>query len=160
MRGRVQTTSLAELSPLQLEATCSLPASPVEVFALISDHAALPTWVSGLRRVDVDDAHAESAGGVGTRRTLIPLLGMRGTEIVTHYEPPLRLVYSATDATLRGLLTAHSSELVCEADGHGTRLTWRIRGRLSRSRWKAAFAMLMFRWSVRSSMRNLRRRFR
>ncbi len=74
-----------ELPPIQFETKRYLPAPPAVVFALISDHAALPTWVPGLRRVDVDGSRATHPGGVGTRRTLYPSVGVPGTEVVVAF---------------------------------------------------------------------------
>lgn len=148
-----------ELPPIQFQTKRYLSAPPAVVFALISNHAALPTWVPGLRRVDVDDSRAARPGGVGTRRTLYPHVGVPGTEVVVAFEPPFRLSYSATDESLRGFLTAHLSELHCAAYGDGTELSWTIRGRLARSWWKRLFARLLFARAIRVGAKNLERRF-
>ena len=130
--------------PVLAEATCELGAEPSEVFALIGDHASLPQWIPGLRRVDVDESRALSPRGVGTRRTLRMLLAPPGVEVITAFEPPVRLVYSATDESLRGLCTRHSAELSCAACGTGTRLRWTVRAQPSPSWWRRIVAHFMF----------------
>jgi|CZKU01.1.fsa_nt_gi hypothetical protein len=146
--------------PLLVEATCELEAEPSEVFALIGDHASLPRWIPGLRRVEVDESRALSPRGVGTRRTLRMLLGSPGVEVITAFEPPARLAYSATDESLRGLCTGHIAELSCAACGTGTRLRWTVRAQPSHSWWKRIVARLMFNLACRAGLRNLRRQFR
>lgn len=148
-----------ELAPIQFKTTRYLSAPPAVVFELISDHAALPTWIPGLRRVDVDGSRATAPRGVGTRRTLYPRVGGPGTEVVVAFEPPFRLSYSATDESLRGFLTAHVSELHCAAYGDGTELSWIVRGRLARSWWKRLLARLLFARAIRTGVKNLERRF-
>jgi len=128
----VSTTG--ELAPVQFKTTRYLPAPPAVVFELISDHAALPTW-------------------------LYPRIGVPGTEVVVGVEPPFRLSYSATDESLRGFLTAHRSELHCAAYGDGTELSWTIRGRLAPSWWKRWIARLVFARAIRTGVKNLERRF-
>ena len=85
----------------------ALDAPPDEVFAFITDHAKLPSWAPGVHRVAVDASRAEVAGGPGTVRTLIPRFGASGVETVVASEAPARFVYSASDASLRGLCTHH-----------------------------------------------------
>lgn len=150
---------IGELAPIQFRARRYLSAPPAVVFELISDHAALPTWVPGLRRVDVDGSRATAPRGIGTRRILYPRVGVPGTEVVVAFEPPFRLSYSATDESLRGFLTAHLSELQCAAYGEGTELSWTIRGRLARSWWKRLLARLLFARAIHAGVKNLERRF-
>lgn len=135
-----------------------LGAPPHVVFAFISDHAALPSWIPGLKRVDVD-ARAAGRAGVGIRRTLHMFAGAAGTEIVTELEPARRLVYSATDDSLRGLLTDHRAELRCDERQGWTRFSWLITGRPAVSWWKRFVAHVIFSAAIYLGLRNLRRRF-
>ncbi|MEY2930654.1 MAG: Polyketide cyclase / dehydrase and lipid transport [Pseudomonadota bacterium] len=154
-----ETRSTEKEGLFQLEASCELGAAPEVVFALLSDHASLPSWVPGLRRVEVDCSNAVSPGGVGTRRTLHALAGPPGTEIITDLVAPQRLAYSATDSSLRGLLTQHRAELCCEPSEGGTRLRWSVSGVPSQTWWKRVGARLIFGGAQRAGLRNLRRRF-
>jgi uncharacterized protein YndB with AHSA1/START domain len=145
---------------VQFDAICELGAPPSVVFAFIANHAELPRWIPGLRRVDVDESQARSRGGVGTRRTLHALAGPPGVEIVTALEPPHRLVYSATDESLRGLCTDHSAELSCIASARGTVLRWTVRAKPPSSWWRRILARLVFNLACRAGLRNLRKEFR
>ncbi|HTQ02767.1 MAG TPA: SRPBCC family protein [Polyangiaceae bacterium] len=147
-----------ELPPVQFETRRYLSAPPAVVFALISDNATLPTPEPGPGRVQADEARSTLPRGAGTRRTLDPLMGIAGTEGVVAFEPPFGLSYSATDESLRGLLTAHVSELQCAAYGEGTELSWTVRGRLARSWWKRLLARLLFARALRSGVKDLERR--
>jgi hypothetical protein len=146
--------------PLLFDAACDLGAPPAVVFAFIADHAALPRWIPGLRRVDVDETRACSPGGVGTVRKLHALAGPPGVEIVTAFEPPACLAYSATDESLRGLCTRHTAELSCRAIASGTRLRWTVRADPSPSWWKRVAARLIFNLACQAGLRNLRTHFR
>jgi len=137
----------------------ALPASPEQVFALISDHARLPEWAPFLRRVEVDVSGAAVAGGAGTLRTLHPKLGPPGRELILALEAPRRLCYSATDESLRGLGRAHKAELTIEPSGGGTRLRWVVEMIPPRGWARRLFARWMFRWAARRSIRNLQRHF-
>ena len=149
----------AELAPIQFEAAADLDAAPEVAFALISDHRRLPSWIPGLRRVEVDESQALSPGGVGTRRTLYPVVGPFGVEVVVEFEPPRRMAYSASDASLRGLLTRHRAELWCEPSAAGTRVRWVVRGVPARTWWKRMLAWLFVRHAQRAGLANLRRHF-
>lgn len=101
----------AGAEPLQFEAMTERDAPPGVVFTFVSEHRRLPSWIPGLRRLEVDESQALSPGGIGTRRTLHPVAGASGVEVVLAFEPPRRMVYSASDESLRGLLTEHRAEL-------------------------------------------------
>ena len=137
----------------------ALDAPPDEVFAFITDHAKLPSWAPGVHRVAVDASRAEVAGGPGTVRTLIPRFGASGVETVVASEAPARFVYSASDASLRGLCTHHRTTLSLAPSGAGSRteLRWVVEATPSPSWWRAWVARWMFAWAARASCRNLRR---
>ena len=141
--------------------TVLLDAPPGEVFAFITDHAKLPTWAPGVHRVGVDASQAVVAGGPGTVRTLYPRFGAEGVEAVVASEAPARFVYSASDASLRGLCTHHRTTLSLAPSGAGSRteLRWVVEAAPSPSWWRAWVARWMFGWAARASCRNLRRIF-
>jgi uncharacterized protein YndB with AHSA1/START domain len=155
-RAFAMGTSIAPLTTMPtpptrlLDAVIHLRAPASEVFALIGDHRALPRWVPGVRRVVVDDSRAESPGGVGARRTLHMVLGPAGEEVVTTFVPPVRLRYSATDESLRGLCRSHTAELSCVPTERGTRLRWIVDVELPVSLWRRAVARALF-WLVCSA---------
>lgn len=143
------------------EVRVALDAPPDEVFAFITDHAKLPSWAPGVSRVIIDASQAEIAGGPGTMRTLYPRLGASGVETVLASDAPARFVYSASDASLRGLCTRHRTTLLLAPldAGERTELRWFVEAALSPSWWRARVARWMFAWAARVSCGNLRRIF-
>lgn len=139
----------------------TLDAPPDEVFAFITDHAKLPSRAPGVHRVSIDASRAEIAGGPGTMRTLFPRFGASGVETVVASEAPARFVYSASDASLRGLCTDHRSTLSLAPLNAGSRteLRWLVEAAPAPSWWRAWVARWMFAWAARVSCRNLRRVF-
>ena len=139
----------------------ALDAPPDEVFAFITDHAQLPSWAPGVHRVAVDGSRPEVAGGPGTERTLYPRFGAEGVETVVASEAPARFVYSASDASLRGLCTHHRTTLSLAPSSAGSRteLRWVVEAAPSPSWWRAWVARWMFGWAARASCRNLGRIF-
>jgi uncharacterized protein YndB with AHSA1/START domain len=143
-------------STLQLEYTVELGAPPDAVFALLTDHKALPTWVPLLRRVEVD---GQAAGGVDTVRILHPWLGPAGEERIVEHDPPLAMSYSATDHALRGLYTQHLARITCTPSACGTTLRWTVKAHPAARAWRRVAARILFGWALRRSLRNLRARF-
>jgi hypothetical protein len=142
-----------------IDGTRELNAQPSAIFAVISNHRALPRWIPGLRRVDLDESPSVSPHGIGTRRTLRMFLGPAGVEVITAFEPPSLLSYSATDESLRGLCTNHTAELSCTASARGTLLRWRVQATLPRSWWRRLLTALVFRTVCRAGLRNLSHMF-
>lgn len=132
-----------------------VPGIQPDVFALLGNHALLPTWAPGLKQVEVDDTNATSPGGVGAVRTLYPKIGPPGRETIVAFEPDHRLAYSASDASLRGLCTGHLTEISLESAAGGTRLRWVTRVVLARSWWRRVLAYTMFRWAAHASCKKL-----
>jgi hypothetical protein len=148
-----------DAAPIQFHAQIEIHAPPEVVFAILSDHRGLLTWIPGLRRVDVDESGAQSPGGIGARRTHVPIAGPSGVEVIVGFELPRKMAYCASDESLRGLLTRHRSELWCESSPVGTLLRWSVRGEPSRTWWKRILARVVFRRAQRVGLANLRRRF-
>jgi uncharacterized protein YndB with AHSA1/START domain len=155
----MNSSLVADASPIQFDRSCELDVAPEKLFALLRDYEALPQWVPGLSRVEVDRSWAQSPDGVGTRRTLHPKLGVAGVETITAFEPPRLLAYSASDESLRGLYTAHSSELLCIPTERGTCLRWTIRAQPSAIWWKRVATRVMFGMAQQASLHRLHERF-
>jgi hypothetical protein len=151
--------NLSNDAPIQFDCSCDLGVTEDVLFALLRDYRALPRWVPGLRRVEVDASRAASPDGVGTRRILYPRLGAAGVETITAFEPPRRLAYSASDESLRGLYTGHSSELYCTPSEQGTHVRWVIRGWPSERWWKRFLARWLFGMALEASLHRLRQLF-
>ena len=109
----------ATTAPLQLTKTVHLEATPATVFALISDHEAMPVWLPGLHRVSVERS---PAGGVARTCTLEN--GASVKESIVGYRQNSLLAYSAAPGNPFGLGDHLGVAQVEAADG-GTLLTWR-----------------------------------
>jgi uncharacterized protein YndB with AHSA1/START domain len=153
-RGRELTQA-----PVLLARTAHLGAEPAEVFAFIADFERLPTWMPLMQRCQVDNQNARSPGGVGAVRVIYPPVGAPARETVVALEPPHLLAYSASDASLRGMLRDHLGVITCAPhDAGGTYLSWVSFGRPGRlpQRWLAEG---VFKFMVDRSIEQLRARF-
>lgn len=55
-------------APVRIDRTVHLTASPAKVFTFVTDHAGMPAWVPGVRRVTVERFDDTEAGVVRTIR--------------------------------------------------------------------------------------------
>lgn len=135
-------------------------APPLDVFALVSNHARLPEWVPGVLRVEVDNSRAQVPGGAGAVRTLIPRIGRRGHERIIRVDrAALRIDYSATDESLVGLCSDHRASIACSAEGTGTLVSFSVQAAPGRDRLRSWLGRWMFRAAVAISLRRLARYF-
>ncbi len=146
-------------APVLYQREVRLGAPPATVFALLADFPRLPEWMPMMVRVEVDNARAESPGGVGAVRVIHSGVGRPTLETVTAFERPRLLSYGASDASLRGMFVDHQGTITCEADGRGTLLRWETRARPGRSRLMHLVGERLLPWIIRRSMQNLARRF-
>ncbi len=147
-------------APLQMEFSVELKAPQEQVFAFISDFSRLPEWMPTLSRVDVDNTHAQTPGGVGAVRQIRSPGGKRTYETVKRFEPPSVLAYSASDASLMGMYTNHLGVLTCEPVGNGhTRFRWLVYATPARSAFMRVVGKQMFSWILGRSVKNLQKRF-
>ena len=107
-------------APLRLTKTVHLNAAPATVFALVSDHEAMPTWLPGLHQVSVERS---PAGGVA--RTCSLENGASVKESIVGYQQNSLLAYSAAPGNPFGLGDHLGIAQVEPADGGRTLLTWR-----------------------------------
>ncbi len=98
-------------------------ASPEKVWEIVADHAGMPKWFPGVRRVTLPDAPKT---GKGTRRNVEPGGPVVLKEIITDFEPGKLLGYS-----VRGgipLLKAHQGYIrLSPAGSGGTRIDYETR---------------------------------
>lgn len=112
-------------APLVLARAARLGADPTHIFAFITDFERLPEWMPLMKRVRVDNSRAETPSGVGAVRIIDSGLGKPTEETVVALEAPTLLAYSASDASLRGMLTSHLGVILCEPHpAGGTWLSW------------------------------------
>ena len=121
-----QTTHALTTSPIQLDLTARVNASPETVFDFAADHNRLPEWAPGVKSVEVDNSDAEQPGEVGAVRYLSGAFGKPDKEVVRAFDRPRLLSISNSDESLHGMFTDHIGIIVFESEGDGTRLRLRI----------------------------------
>ncbi len=144
-------------APLLVDRSAVVAAPRERVWEFITDFEQLPRWLPGLARCEVDDREAEVPGQVGAVRVIVPILGGPTTyERVTAFEPPERLVYSATDASLLGMATDHRSVLTLQPRAGETEVRWAIYARLAQG-LRGAAGRQVFRFVASRGLSNLTR---
>ena len=109
-------------APLQHTLTLELEATPEEVWALISDHEALPTFFPLINKVTVDNSSAASPGGVGAVRSC-SLGEMQLTESIRVFEPGRAFGYSVVKGGMPGV-TNHLGLIRLSPKGTTTVVRW------------------------------------
>src|SRR5918996_1066939 len=123
----------------EVTASAMIPAPPDQVFALISDTARYPEWVTGTDAVTRTDGPAVEGS---TYDEVNPILGPWKAKThwrVVEHEPPRRTRHETGDIPLSSRF-----EVVMEVDpeGDGSRVTVRLRGEPSIGPLGAGFAEL------------------
>jgi carbon monoxide dehydrogenase subunit G len=112
-------------APLRAEQTFSLNAPPEKVWALVSDYEKLPTYLSFVDKVTVDNSSAATANGVGAVRTC-SIGDSTLFEDVRLWEPNRALAYSLRDGNPTGL-TGHLGLVVMAPNKTGgTTVRWQF----------------------------------
>jgi carbon monoxide dehydrogenase subunit G len=110
-------------APLRAERTHSLNASPEKVWGLISDHEKLPTYISFVQKVTVDNSNASAANGVGAVRTCnigeIALI-----EEIRLWEPNRALAYAVRDGNPMGMTGHLGVATLAPNETGGTTVRW------------------------------------
>lgn len=146
-------------APLQLSYAVRLGVSPDELFAFITDFPRLPEWMPLIKRVRVDDTRSDKPGQIGAVRVIEAPVGPPTLEVVKAFEPGKLLAYSATDASLMGMVRDHLGVLTTEPhpDG-GAWFTWLSFGNTGSFPMRL-FGGPVFRFVLGRSIDNLERRF-
>lgn len=106
---------------MQIEISEHVPASPAAVFARYTDHERWVDW-AGVKEVVLRQQGHPAPNGLGAIR-VIRQAGMAIEEEITAFDPPKRMAYRlVAGAPVRD----HSGEVRFEADGAGTRVTWKV----------------------------------
>ncbi len=106
-----------------VEVTRHFPAPPARVFEVYTDHAGWSQW-AGFRRSWLEREGAPDRNGSGAIRGFASG-GIEAFEEVLEFEPPKRMTYRVVRGGLP--MRDHLGEVLFEADGDGTLLTWRCR---------------------------------
>ncbi len=109
-------------APLRYSTQVHLDAKPDAVWALVSDHEALPTYFAPVKTVTVDNSKATRENGVGAVRSC-NLMGQDLREDIRLFEPGRALGYSVVHGGVPGV-TDHFGLVSLRPDGDGTLLTW------------------------------------
>ena len=109
-------------APKQVEIVVKLRATPEAVWALLSDHEALPSFIPAIQKVTVDHSKARTRNGVGTTREC-SLMGMELTESIRVFEPNRALGYSVVKGGMPGVRN-HLGLIRLAADGDHTIVRW------------------------------------
>ncbi|MEZ4265933.1 MAG: SRPBCC family protein [Myxococcota bacterium] len=118
------------VAPLVAEHRFELAERVDTVYAFVTHHESLPTWLLPVRSVRVDRSAADEHG-VGAVRVVNPGTRAEARETVRWASPPDGFAYSADDASLHGLMTDHTSIFRFEPAGDArTLVTWAIHGHL------------------------------
>lgn len=122
--GKLNIDEVAQ-TPLRLIKTARLLASPAEVFAVVSDHVGTGAWFPVVEKVQVDNTHAEVAGGQGATRYCTLSNGAVLTEKIVGFDPPHLFGYAVADGNTFGV-QGHLALINLETDAKShTLLTWR-----------------------------------
>ena len=89
-------------APLRAERTVTLNAPPEKVWALISDHEKLPTYLPMIAKVTIDNSHASTANGVGAVRTC-SIGDMALEEEIRVWKPNRALAYGVREGNPMGM---------------------------------------------------------
>jgi uncharacterized protein YndB with AHSA1/START domain len=106
-------------APLRAEKVVTLNAPPEKVWALLSDHEKLPTYVPMISKVTVDNSHASTADGVGAVRTC-SIGDMAIEEEIRLFEPNRVLAYGLRDGNPMGMSGHLGVMLLASNDTGGT----------------------------------------
>jgi carbon monoxide dehydrogenase subunit G len=101
-----------------------VPASPAQVWAVLSDHEGMTGWLP-LRRAVLEQTGSPERDGVGAVRAL-HLVGPPIRERVTAFEADHRLAYEAVGGVPA---REYAGEVLLTPEGAGTTITWTVRVR-------------------------------
>lgn len=110
-------------APLQLTKAVKIAAGPEEVFAKLTDYAAMPGWFPGMTEVVTDNSAAEAENGTGAVR-VCSFGPERMTEDIVLFEPPAKLAYAVRDGNFMGM-SGHLALITVEPEEGGSLVTWR-----------------------------------
>jgi carbon monoxide dehydrogenase subunit G len=112
-------------APLRAEATFQLDAPPKEVWALMSDHEAMPSYMPMVHKVTVDNSKAGTKGGVGAVRTC-SIGDDAFHEEIRLSKPNEALGYSVLDGNAMGFSDHFAVVLLAAGGDGGTTVQWKL----------------------------------
>lgn len=112
-------------APLRVERTISLNAGPEKVWALVSDHEKIPTYLPLIEKVTVDNSNASTANGVGAVR-ICSLGDMALKEEIRLWEPNRALAYALSEDNPMGITGHLGVVLMAPNKTGGTTVRWQF----------------------------------
>jgi len=112
-------------APLRAEQTVSLNAPPEKVWALVSDHEKIPTYLSMIEKVTVDNSNASTANGVGAVRNC-SIGAMALEEEIRVWEPNRALAYGLREGNPMGMSGHLGVVLLAPNETGGTTVRWQF----------------------------------
>ena len=106
-----------------VEVVHTFPAEPQAVWDVYTDHAGWNAW-AGIQHSSLKTEGTQDRNGTGAVRCL-GSFGMNAYEEVLEFDPPKRMTYRVVKGGLP--MKNHQGEVLFEAQGEGTRITWRCR---------------------------------
>ncbi len=146
--------------PLQTKAQGRVGAPPEEIFEFVTDAERIASWLPGVRRSWSDDTKAERPMEVGAVRMIDAGFGPPTEERVVLFERPRAYAYKASDASLKGLFTDHTSVITVEPHPKGgSVVTWLAFAEPPRLKLVHALGKKIFRHVLEGGIRRLERKF-
>ena len=112
-------------APLRAERTFSLNARPEKVWALVSDHQKIPTYLPLVEKVTVDNSNASTANGVGAVR-ICSIGDMALNEEIRIWEPNRALAYALSEDNPMGITGHLGVVLMAPNKTGGTTVRWQF----------------------------------
>lgn len=122
-RMAAQEIEFAETAPVQAEGSAMLAASPAEVWAVLLDYEAWPTWFSGVRSCR---ATSEPATGVGSTRVVSLGGGATVEERFIAWDEGERWAFTGIEMKPRALRSLVERVTIEDLGPNRTRVTYRM----------------------------------
>ena len=106
-----------------VEVVRTFPAEPQAVWDVYTNHVGWNAW-AGLQHSSLKEEGQPDRNGTGAVRCL-GSFGMNAYEEILEFDPPKRMTYRVVKGGLP--MKDHLGEVLFEALGEGTRITWRCR---------------------------------
>ncbi len=146
-------------APLGQRYAARLGVEPATLFAFITDFPRLTEWMPLITRTTVDNTEATIPGQVGAVRLIEAPLAPITRERVVAFEQDKLLAYSASDASLMGMLRNHLGVLTTEQHPlGGSWFSWLSYGNAG-SPPMGWCGGPMFRFVIGRSIKSLQQRF-
>jgi carbon monoxide dehydrogenase subunit G len=112
-------------APLRAEQSISLNASPEKVWALVSDHQKVPTYLPMIEKVTVDNSNASTENGIGAIKHC-SIGDMTWQEEVLLWNPDRAKAYGLPDGNPMGMNGHLAVVRLAANETGGTSVSWQF----------------------------------